>query len=75
MLIRVKVFPKSKEEEIIKKSKNSFDIKVKEKPERGLANMATISLLAYYFEVPREKIRLIKGFKERSKIFEIIINQ
>jgi hypothetical protein len=73
MLIKVKVFPESKEEDIIKKSEDSFEVRVKEIPERGLANMAVISLLAYYFEIPREKIRMIKGFRERNKIFEITI--
>jgi hypothetical protein len=73
MLIKVKVFPESKEEDIIKKSENSFEVRVKEKPERGLANMAVISLLAYYFEIPRGKIRMIKGFRERNKIFDIAV--
>jgi uncharacterized protein len=71
MLIKVKVFPEEKEPEIIKKSADSFDVKVKEKPQMGQANEAVISLLAYYFEIPRHKIRLIKGGKERNKIFEI----
>jgi uncharacterized protein len=71
MLIKVKVFPGAKEEEIIKKSKDSFEARVKEKPIMGLANKAVITLLSYYFEVPRQNVRLIKGFKERNKIFEI----
>jgi len=71
MLIKVKVFPKSKREEIIKKSESSFEIKVKEKPIMGLANKEVIKVLAFYFKIPEPKIRLIKGFKERNKIFEV----
>ena len=71
MLIRVKVFPNSKKEEIIKKSEDSFEVWVKEKPIRGEANRAVISLLSRYFGVFLERVRLIKGFKERNKIFEI----
>jgi uncharacterized protein len=71
MLIKVKVFPGSRENEIIKKSDDSFEIKVKEKPQMGRATEATAQLLSYYFEVPRKNIRLIKGFKERNKIFDI----
>jgi uncharacterized protein YggU (UPF0235/DUF167 family) len=71
MLIKVKVFPNSKKEEIIKKSEASFEIRVKEKPERGLANKATIRILSSYFNISESKIRLIKGFKEKNKIFEI----
>ncbi len=72
MLIKVKVFPNSKKEEIIKKSKNGFEVKVKEKPVKGLANRAVINALSLYFKVPASKIRLTKGFKERNKLFEIV---
>jgi len=71
MLIKVKVFSNSKKEEIIKKSEDSFEIKVKEKPIMGRANRKVVRVLASYFKIPESKIRLIKGFKERSKIFEI----
>ncbi len=73
MLIKVKVFPASKEEKIIKKKENSFEVKVKEKPIRGEANRAVIDVLSNFFDVPRNKVKLIKGFKQRNKIFEIIL--
>ena len=72
MLIKVKVFPNSKKEEITEKSENNFDIKVKEKPVKGKANKAAINLLSFYFKTPKNKIRLIKGLKARNKIFEIV---
>ena len=75
MLIKIKVFPSSKKEEIIKKSKNSFEIKVKEKPIKGLANKEVIRLLVSYFKIPKSKVRLIKGFRQRNKIFKIAENQ
>ena len=71
MLIKVKVFPGSKKEEIIKRSEDSFEIKVKAKPVKGLANRAVINTLSLYFKTPISKIRLVKGFKERNKLFEI----
>ena len=71
MLIKVKVFPNSKKEEVIKKSEDSFEVKVKEKPERGKANRTAVRILASYFDLPESKIRLIKGFSKRNKIFEI----
>ena len=72
MLIKVKVFPSAGKQEIIKKSEDSFEIWVKEKPIQGQANRAVISALAGYLEIPCENIRLIKGFKQRNKIFEIM---
>ncbi|MEO0253793.1 MAG: DUF167 domain-containing protein [candidate division WOR-3 bacterium] len=73
MIIRVKVFTESKRDEIFKISENSFEIKVREKPIKGEANKKVIKILSDYFKVPESKIRIIKGFKERNKIFEIKI--
>lgn len=71
MFIKIKVFSGSKKNEIIKKSEDSFDVKVREKPKQGKANRAAIEILASYLKLPKEKIKLIKGFKEKNKIFEI----
>ncbi len=71
MLIRVKVFPNSKKEGIFRKSNNNFDVLVREKPIGGLANGEAIEALARYLNIPKSKIRLIRGHKQRNKIFEI----
>ncbi len=71
-LIRVKVFPGSKKNEIVQKSKNNFEIKVKTKPWKGRANQSVIEVLANYLDISEENIRLIKGFRQRNKIFEIL---
>ncbi|TSC95880.1 MAG: hypothetical protein Athens101410_326 [Parcubacteria group bacterium Athens1014_10] len=73
MLIKVKTFPCSRELEIIKQSENSFEVKIKEKPVMGQANRAIVAALAGYFKIPENKVRLVKGFRERNKIFEILI--
>ena len=71
MLIKVKVFPNSKKQEIIKRAKDSFDVKVKAKPIKGQANREVIKALASFLKIPESRIRMIKGFKQRNKIFEI----
>lgn len=71
MLIRVKVFPASKKEEIAKMANGAFKVWVKEKPVAGLANKAVIRALSVYFKIPESKIRLVKGFKERNMMFEV----
>jgi hypothetical protein len=71
MLIRVKVYTDSKKQEIVQKEKDSFEIKVKEKPQKGLANKEVIAVLAAYFNIAKSKIKLIKGHKQKNKIFEI----
>jgi len=52
MLIKVKVFPNSKEEEIIKKSEDSFEVKVREKPIKGEVNKRVLEILSFYFKIP-----------------------
>lgn len=71
MLIKVKAFPLSKEDKVVKKKEDSFDVFVEAEAERNMANKRIIELLAEYFELPQTKIKMIKGFKEPSKIFDI----
>jgi hypothetical protein len=71
MLIKVKVFAGCKNDEIVKKKDDEFEVRVKEKAEKGRANRAVIKILANYFKIDESMIRLVKGFKERNKIFEI----
>jgi uncharacterized protein len=71
MLIKVKVFPNSKKDEIVKRKGDEFEVRVKEKAEQGRANRAVIKVLADYFKIDESRIKLIKVFKERNKIFEI----
>ncbi len=70
-LIKVKVFPGSKTEEVTEKAGNNFEVKVRAKPVQGEANKETILALADYLNVSPPFIRLIKGRKQRNKIFEI----
>ena len=70
MLIKVKVFPNSKKEELIKEGKE-IKIKVKEKAIQNKANQAARKMLSEHLKKPVNQIRIIKGFKQRSKIFKI----
>ena len=71
MLIKVKVFVGSKKEEIFQKSEDSFDVRVKEKAERGQANRAVRRVLAEHLKISSSKIRIVKGARKPNKIFEI----
>lgn len=71
MLIKVKVFPNSKKEEVIQKSKDSFQVSVKAKPIEGQANRAVTRALASFLKLPENKIRLARGFRTRNKIFAL----
>ena len=75
MFLKVKVFPNSKKEEIIKKSEDEFEIKVKEKAEKGRANKKVKEVLARYLNISEEKLILIRGARKRNKVFKIIKDQ
>ncbi|MEA3293269.1 MAG: DUF167 domain-containing protein [Patescibacteria group bacterium] len=72
MLIKVRVFPNSKKDKVIEKSKDSFDVMTREKPIKGQASRAMVELLSIYLKIPQKRIRLIRGFKKRNKILEIL---
>jgi hypothetical protein len=70
MHIKVKVSTGAKIEKIVKKSDDSFEIKVKEPAERGLANKRVLELLREAFK-GYNKIRIISGHHSKSKIISI----
>jgi uncharacterized protein YggU (UPF0235/DUF167 family) len=71
MLLSVKVFPQSKKEEVAKRSNDSFEVRVKERPEKGLANRAAVKALAAYLNIPGSRIELVRGFKNKNKTFKL----
>jgi len=71
MLIKVKVVFGDNKDKIITKAKNYFEVHTKAKPIQGMANLATILLLSKHFQISKEDVKLVKGFKARSKIFKI----
>ena len=71
MLIKVKVIPSSKKESVIAEGQDSFEVCVREDPVRGEASLRTIEVIANFFNIKKEKVKLVKGFRQRNKIFEI----
>ena len=71
MKIQVNVKPNSKTEELSGEG-DSFIIKVKEPSKEGKANQAVIKLLAEHFGVPQSQVRILSGFRSRSKVIEVV---
>ncbi|MDP3954036.1 MAG: DUF167 domain-containing protein [bacterium] len=68
---RIKVLPGSKKEGILERSSESFQISVKEKAERGMANKKSLEILAKHLNIPSKLLRVVKGAKQRNKIIKI----
>ena len=70
MRITVKVKPNSRINEVTKDN-DEFVVKVKDPPKEGKANKSMIRLLAGYFKVPMDSVRIVSGSASRNKIIEI----
>ena len=68
MLIKVKAFPNSKEDKVVKKNEDSFDVFVEAEAERNMANKRIIELLAGYFNLPQAKVKMITSNGETAVI-------
>lgn len=73
--IKVKVNAGAKKEEIVRKSGISFQVSVKEKPLRNLANRRVVELLAKQFHLPPNKVRIVSGHHSGSKILSVDIEE
>ena len=73
MRITVRVKPNSKQDLVEKINDSEFTIRVREKALEGRANAAAVNLLSAHFNTPKTNIRIIKGLKSRTKIFDIIL--
>ena len=52
---------------------DQITLSIKSKPERGKANRELIKKLADYFEIDKDKIRIISGISSNRKLVELDI--
>jgi uncharacterized protein YggU (UPF0235/DUF167 family) len=72
MKIFVKVKPRAKNDSLIRIDENIFLASVKAIPEKGKANEAVINLLAQYFKISKNNIKIISGLSSKNKIIEVL---
>lgn len=71
MILKIKVKPNSRKQELVKISEAEYVISLKKSAEDNKANIELLKLLKKYFEVRVGDIKIIKGIKSRSKIVGI----
>ena len=69
--IHAKITTGARKELWKKKSEDHFEISVKEKAERNLANIRVLEFVAEYFKVPPNKVRIINGHRHPSKLIVV----
>lgn len=70
MKIEVRVIPNSKKNEI-KKEENYIKVHLTAPSHEGKANKALIEAIAEFFQINKNMVRILKGFKKRNKILEV----
>lgn len=71
MYIHVKVTPGAKVDSVIKVSNDRYEMSVREKAERNMANRKVTFLLAKTLGVDEKLVRLISGHTSPSKLFSV----
>jgi len=71
MYIHVKVTASAPKEKLKQKNKDHFEISVKEKAERNMANGRVLELVAGHFKVPKSKVRIVNGHRHPSKLIAV----
>lgn len=70
-IITVRVQPRSSRPGLEKVGEGEYKARLNSAPEAGRANAELIDLLAEYFDIPRRRIRIIRGAAARLKSVSI----
>jgi hypothetical protein len=71
MLLRIKVKPNSKTDEIIREADGSLKVKIRAQPVEGKANKYLLEYLAKVLGLPKSSLSLLKGESNSFKTVEI----
>lgn len=71
MLLRVKVKPGSKKDEIIREADGTLKVKIRAQPVEGKANKYLLEFLSEILHLPKSKINLLKGETSHFKTLQI----
>ncbi len=70
ILLRVKVKPNAKKNEVIKKE-DVYIVNVTVSPIDGKANERMLELLSEYFNEPKSNFKILHGLTSKNKIIEL----
>jgi len=71
MLLRIKVKPNSKTDEVIREADGSLKIKIRAQPVEGKANKYLLEYLAKVLGLPKSSLAMLKGESNSFKTLEI----
>lgn len=71
MYVKVKVFAGVSKESVLLLGDNRYEIKIKEKAERNMANKRVVEIIAELYKVPVKKVKIFSGHHSPSKLLSI----
>jgi uncharacterized protein YggU (UPF0235/DUF167 family) len=71
-LIRIKAFPQSKKFSIEETAPQVLRVFVREDAQENRANDAVIRTVADYYNIPKNKLRMISGHRQQNKMIQIL---
>lgn len=69
---KLKVHAGARENRLVAKAPDAFEVWVKAPAERGQANAAVLAILAAHLGLPAARLRIIKGSTSPSKIVTLL---
>ncbi len=71
MVLRIKVKPNSKTDEIIREADGTLKVKIRAQPFEGKANKYLVAYLSKVLNLPKSGVTLLKGESNSFKTLEI----
>ncbi|MFQ5721651.1 MAG: DUF167 domain-containing protein [Candidatus Aminicenantales bacterium] len=71
IVLTVTVRPRTPQQRVERIDSTTYKVSVHSPPVRGKANQEVIKLLAFYFNLPPSKLKIIKGQKSGQKLIRI----
>ena len=75
MVLRIKVKPNSKTDEIIREADGTLKVKIRAQPVEGKANKYLVEYLSGLLKIPKSKITILKGAANAFKTLEIEVDE
>jgi len=69
--LKLHVTPGAREDSLAGWRGDSLRVKVRARPEKGLANEAALRLLAGRLNLPRSRLALVRGATSRDKVVDV----
>lgn len=70
-VLQVRVQPGASREELVRVSETEFKAKLTSAPEKGKANEELLKLLSEYLQIPRTRLKMVRGQTARIKLIEV----